>query len=133
MASHRAGIAETEVDVTMSVDVVKVRSLGLADERRERSGPLHHPVHGHTREQRLLAAFEKSFRFRTLIDEALLLALHEGLKAGAVWEGHGFTGKRKTSRKSFRRRGDQNLYHGGHGVHGGHSAACLRELRDLCG
>jgi hypothetical protein len=88
MASHSAGIAQTEVNVAEAVDIVKVRALRLADERWECSGPLDHPVHGHAREQRLLAALEEGFRFRALVHEALLLSLHEGLQAIAVWDSH---------------------------------------------
>jgi len=31
VAGHGAGVSETEVDITMAVDVVEVRSLSLAD------------------------------------------------------------------------------------------------------
>ena len=58
MSGHRSGITEAEVDVTVAVDVEEVRALRLAHEWRESSRPLHHPVHGHTSEQRFARALK---------------------------------------------------------------------------
>jgi len=79
MSGHGARVAEAKVHVAMAVDIVEVRALGLTDNGWKSSGPLHHPVHGDAREQRLLAALIDGFRFRVVGDEALLFALHEGL------------------------------------------------------
>src|SRR5664279_401231 len=74
----------------MAIDIVELRALGFADNGRKSSGPLHHPVHRDAGEQRLFAAFVNGLRFRAFVDEALLLALHEGLQAGAIESRHGF-------------------------------------------
>ena len=58
MAGHRAGIAEAEVGVAVTIDIEEVGSLRLADKGRESSRPLHHPVHGHARQERLAGSFE---------------------------------------------------------------------------
>ena len=101
MPGHGAGVAQAEVDVTKPVHIIELRALGLAHERRESAGPFDHPVHGHAAEQRFAGTLEQSFGFGPLVDEALLLALHEGLEAGAVDGFHG----------------SDNLNHRGHREH----------------
>ena len=88
MSGHGARVAEAEVHIAMAVDIVEVRALGVADNGWKSSSPLHHPVHGDAGEQRLLAALVNGFRFRALVDEALLLALGEGFQAVAVESRH---------------------------------------------
>jgi hypothetical protein len=79
MSGHRPGISQAKVDILMPVYVDKVRSLRLPHKRRKRSRPLHHPVHGHARQQRLPRPLKQRLRLRTLLDKLLLLALHQGL------------------------------------------------------
>ncbi len=79
VSGHRAGIAEAEIHIAMAVLIVEMSALCLPDNRRERTRPLHHPVHRDAREQRFLAAFENRFGLRVFVHEALLFALHEGL------------------------------------------------------
>src|SRR5580765_7509379 len=89
MARHRPGIAETKIDIAMSIHIKKVHSLRLTHKWRKRPSPLHHPVHGHAAKQRLASTLKHSFRFRTVMDVALLLALHKGLQTTAVNGFHG--------------------------------------------
>jgi len=72
MARHCASVTETEVDVTMSVDVVKVRGLGLADERRERSGTFTISSWAHRRAETSCRS-KKSFRFGRSLTKRFLL------------------------------------------------------------
>ena len=47
VAEHRAGVAETEIDVGVAVDVFELDAARLADEQRMRRAPVAHPVHRH--------------------------------------------------------------------------------------
>jgi len=53
MAEHRARIAETEVDVAVSVDVGKRRAARLLHVQRKRCRPILHPVQRHAEKQML--------------------------------------------------------------------------------
>jgi hypothetical protein len=48
---HRAGVAQAEVDVLVTVDVVEARAAGVGCENGEAAGPPDHPVHRHAAEQ----------------------------------------------------------------------------------
>lgn len=56
MAEHRAGVAEAEIDVAMTVDVGKRRAAGFLHVERERGRPVLHPVQRHA-EQQVLGRF----------------------------------------------------------------------------
>ena len=84
MPRHRPGVAQAEIDVAMAVDIVEMRALGLAHKRRECARPLEHPVHGDAAQQRLAGALEQRFRLWAVVDEALLLALHQGFQPRLV-------------------------------------------------
>ena len=88
MASHRAGVAEAEVSVAVAVDIEEVRTLRLAHKWREGPRPFHHPVHGHTGQQRFARTLKQRLRLGALVDKLLLLALHQGLQATAVNGSH---------------------------------------------
>ncbi len=84
MSGHRTRVAQAKVDVAMPVHVDKVRPVRLLHKRRKRSRPLHHPVHGHARQQRLPRPLKQRLRLRTLLHKLLLLALHQGLQLPTV-------------------------------------------------
>src|SRR5437667_3986992 len=88
MSSHSAGIAQAEVNVAKSVHIVELSPLGLTHERWEGASPFDHPVHGHAAEQRFAGTFKQGFGLGALGHKALLLALHEGLEAGAIDDFH---------------------------------------------
>ena len=87
MAGHCARIAEAEIDVAVTIDIVEMSALGFPHKRWKGSGPFHHPVHGHAGQQGLAGTFEKRFRLRALIDKLLPLFRHERFQAITI-NGH---------------------------------------------
>ena len=77
MAGHGAGVSQTQIHVAMAIHVIKMCAQGLADKGWESARPLAHPVHGHARQQRLSGTLEERLGLRAVVQEALLLALHE--------------------------------------------------------
>src|SRR5262252_195212 len=88
MPRHRTRVTETKINVAMSIFIVEMRTLCLADKGGECPGPLRHPVHGNAAKQRLARPLKQSLGFRMLVYKSFLLALHEGLQAGAVNGAH---------------------------------------------
>ena len=89
MSRHRPCIAQAKVGVTMPVHIEEVSPLRLPHERRKRSCPLHHPVHGNACQQRLSRPLKQRLRLWALIHKLLLFALHQGLQAAAINSFHG--------------------------------------------
>ena len=83
---HGSRVAEAEVDVLDPVDVPEVRPGCLAGEERKAAGPPHHPVHGHSREQRGVRALGELSGPRMISLKTLELALEQTLRELA---GHG--------------------------------------------
>ena len=81
MARHRAGVAETEVDVLVPVHVAEARALRIGCEDREAAGPPDHPVHRNAAEQRPLRPLAQLRRARMLVAEPLQLTLHQLLES----------------------------------------------------
>lgn len=84
VAGHCPGIAETEIEVSVPVDVGEVRATALLYEDRKATGPLGHPVHRHAFEQMRPGAFSErpGFRVRRL-EAALLFDVQPG-ESGSV-------------------------------------------------
>ncbi|MCY1429437.1 hypothetical protein D9M71_453540 [compost metagenome] len=78
MAEHGAGVAETEVDVLVAVDIVEARPLGAFDEQRAGRRPVGHPVHRYAGVEGLVRTLGEGDGFRIAFQEALPLAGAEG-------------------------------------------------------
>ena len=59
VTGHRAGVAEAEVDVGVTVDVDEVSVVRLLDEDRHAARPSLHPVHRHTADEGCLGPLEQ--------------------------------------------------------------------------
>ncbi len=87
VTGHGAGVAQAEIDVVMAVDTAEVGALGRRDVRRERSGPLDHPGHGHALEERPTSTRVKRRGTWMLLGEAGHLARHQTAEAVAIETG----------------------------------------------
>jgi hypothetical protein len=76
MSGHGSGVAETEIDVVMSVDVDHFGTVSLSYEGRECARPFGHPVHGDAAKKRFAGTVEEGFGFWTSGSEFLLFRLH---------------------------------------------------------
>ena len=84
VAEHGAGVAQTEIDVLMTVHVIEARPLGPFDKQRHRRRPVGHPVHRHAAVQRVARTFGQGHGFWITRDKALTLTLGEGFYGGWV-------------------------------------------------
>ena len=113
---HRAGVAEAQVDVLVSVDVGEAGARCLGDEDRERARPLDHPVHRHAGQERAAGALVQRLRARVQLDEPGLLA---GLQRGQAAAVHGRPGHGRCVLWAFTFRVSCLIGAGGGAVDGG--------------
>jgi hypothetical protein len=99
VAGHRAGVAQAEVDVLVSVDAGEPGTGGLIDEQGKRAGPFDHPVHRHAVEEGRLGALVECVRTRMFGREPSGLVGHVAGETPAV-EG---TGRHHPGRMARRR------------------------------
>ena len=88
MATHRAGITETEVDVIDAIHVDEMRTGGTFHVDRPWPRPLGHPEHRHAVGQVRCGLGEELGGTRTFGPEQVDLCLPESGKPGAIFVGH---------------------------------------------
>ena len=74
MTEHGAGIAETEIDIAVSVGVRERDAAGFSDEERVGRTPIDHPVHRHAVEPMFRGPFRQGVRHRRSFGKAHALA-----------------------------------------------------------
>src|ERR1700678_4207263 len=89
MVGQRAGVAEAETDLVVTVDVGEGGAAGFGDEDRKFAGPFFHPVHGAPAEEGFLGAFVERGGFGMSRDEIIFFAGEELVEAGAIDGGGG--------------------------------------------
>src|SRR5450432_1764459 len=93
MAGHGAGVAETQIDVVVAVNVGEVRAVSRLDEDGKRPGPFFHPVHRHTAKQRVLCTMVESGGLRMVADEPIVFTFVQAAELFSVDSRHGFIEK----------------------------------------
>ena len=89
MAGHGPGIAQSEVDVLVAVDVGDAGAFCGLHEHGETSGPTGHPRHGHAGEEVLLGLLSQLRRLRVEVLEVGAFLGEAGAEQVAVDGSHG--------------------------------------------
>ena len=84
MAEHRAGVAEAEVRIAVTVHIGERSAARLFDVKREGRRPVVHPVQRHAEQQVARRAFGQRARLRHGLDERAAFAFDERLRARPV-------------------------------------------------
>ena len=84
VTGHRSGVAETEVDVLVPIDVDETCSRGTLDEHGVGSRPARHPRHGYPAEQVRPRFLRQLSRARMCLDEPFLLHVQEAPDGGRI-------------------------------------------------
>src|SRR5688572_18290180 len=77
MTEHRTGVAEAEIEIGVSVDVLELDAARLAHEQRMRRAPVAHPVHGHAVEPVFGAELREPRRLGVRRHERIALSRRE--------------------------------------------------------
>jgi len=84
---HRTGIAQTQVDILVTVDIGESRTTRRIKYERKRPRPAAHPWHRHTTDKRV-SGLCVCRRLGVRVDEALRFDLHQRGEASTVNGAH---------------------------------------------
>jgi hypothetical protein len=79
MAGHGAGIAEAEVNIIVTVNILEMGAVGFSDEDGKFAGPFFHPVHRDAAEEGFLCAGVEGGGERAFGNEFFFFAGHQGV------------------------------------------------------